>query len=956
VDTEQFFARILPSEGNYALAVFNPRSKAPKHHWFDSLADMADAALTMSAEGKNVYHAMGAFTGNKRKAVECRALKSFFIDVDCGPGKPFADWKEGLGYTIEYIRRMKLPKPTVVRSGNGLHFYWPLDDDVSKEDWLPIARALKASFPTRTGQDGEEKPVFDPAVPADAARVLRPVGTINPKGGNIVSLIYEGPVTTLEAMRVAVGNHIPKPEIPAVKSSILAAMAVDQDFPPADPGRIYAKCRQVSWAVDNQDKVGEPLWYALLGIAAFCENPEDIALEWSQGHPAFDPGTTIRKMEHWRENTTGPATCARFERERPAGCTNCPFKGEITTPARLGIVYEEITTPIEVPSIETDDPPDILPLPAPFKRTVAGITYTVNDVETPLCPFDIYPVSYGRDEGHAYEVCRYHWNRPKVGWQELSLRQALLTDGSGKEFASAIADQGILLESKKQTEVFQMLLRRYIEDLKKVKTLTNSHSSMGWKGEHNDQFLLGDKLFKKEAGKIKTEHLAPLSTGKQMSMGYHAGGSAETWTRFTESFERAGMHLHKFIMGVGFSTPMYKACEFNGATINIYGPTGAGKTLAQLAQQSIYGKPTDLMITAQSTQNALFNRLALHNNLPVCIDEATTMNPKDVGSTLYWISQGRDKLRQAKTLEERETKTWQTAVTLSSNRSLATAMISAGYESDAQTARLLELQLEPHILFVKDSNVGENMHRLMNTHYGHAGPVMIQMYMEMGDAEMYRLYKAHQKAFLKQYSAAFGGHERYWQHMIVKADLGNKLALERGLIRYDYTTGTESILAQLGVMRATIKDNNMDTFDLIAAYLNEFADTGVSVISTGAHKPMADLNRLPRGEVRIRFELFRKDSMSKFDRGTVYLHRKHFKYWLASKGADYRILTRDLDYLGINATPSIGKAYLAKDTPIRMGQEYVLGVDLNHPKLVGILNDADEAHDASVMSHLKVVK
>jgi hypothetical protein len=57
----------------------------------------------------------------------------------------------------------------------------------------------------------------------------------------------------------------------------------------------------------------------------------------------------------------------------------------------------------------------------------------------------------------------------------------------------------------------------------------------------------------------------------------------------------------------------------------------------------------------------------------------------------------------------------------------------------------------------------------------------------------------------------------------------------------------------------------------------------------------------------------------------------------------------------INATPASGKSSLGRDSPIKLPQTYVVGVNLNHPRLQGILEDADEAVDNLTYGQLKVV-
>jgi hypothetical protein len=57
-----------------------------------------------------------------------------------------------------------------------------------------------------------------------------------------------------------------------------------------------------------------------------------------------------------------------------------------------------------------------------------------------------------------------------------------------------------------------------------------------------------------------------------------------------------------------------------------------------------------------------------------------------------------------------------------------------------------------------------------------------------------------------------------------------------------------------------------------------------------------------------------------------------------------------------DATPQIGKAYLAKDSSIKLGQTYVIGISLQHPRLVGILTDKDDNAINNELAGLAVLR
>ena len=176
-----------------------------------------------------------------------------------------------------------------------------------------------------------------------------------------------------------------------------------------------------------------------------------------------------------------------------------------------------------------------------------------------------------------------------------------------------------------------------------------------------------------------------------------------------------------------------------------------------------------------------------------------------------------------------------------------------------------------------------------------------------------------------------------------------------GLIAYDHINGIEWVLAQIGAVRRTIAEFKADAFDLLTEYLNETADAQVQIFHTGMQKPSMNHNRVPRGEVRVRFDFYRKTSSEPIANGTVMLDRTHLRKWLSQRGSDYKSFMAEFHSENILATPKSNKAYLAKDTPIKLGQSYVVGLNLNHPRLQGILTDADEALDNLAYGQMKAV-
>lgn len=945
MDTLGFLQRILPSEGYYCAFLADKK----QNKFFQDVESLAHYVLTKSQQGYNVYHAIASFQDStKRTQKNAHAVKVLALDVDCGEGKPYPTWKEGLQALGRFVDTHKFPKPMIVHSGNGLHVYWVLDKSLPPHEWKPLAERFKA-FALASDLKS------DPAVPADSARVLRPTDTTNPKGGRQVKLLIDAPPTTVAAIQNVLPVEKP-PVVPATRrtSKLLDNLAVESDLPPAVPEVLLTKCQQIREMVRDRATLSEPEWYALMGIAAFCENPEHTARAWSKGHPDYDPQKATAKMHQWREKASGGTWCNTFENLRPDGCKSCQYKDTINSPVRLGAQYAavEITETLDPVGKE-------VPVPFPFKHTKKGMVITLDDVDTEVCPFTIYPVGYGKDESLGYEVVRYHWKREHVGWQELKFRQALLADDS-REFPAAIADQGIVLNNKKQTRQFQYMLRTYMHELRKMRGMTNIYTTMGWK-EDNTQFLLGSVLLRKNAdGSVTEEPIALANTTERVGADmFTSAGSLEEASKLTGLIDVMDAPYHGMAMLLGLSAPLWRFTGLKGLTVSLYGPTGGGKSLIQLWIQSFFGNPDKLHFTAKFTTNALFSRLGTFCNLAVTVDETTLMDEKELGEMAYWVTQGRDKARLDRTSTEREPKTWETVAMLSTNRSLTSTLISGGMDTTAQLARVLEIDIPQHPVLKSGSDTGRKLYHAIHANYGLAGRVLMKELVRLGPEGIKERIELSRRNFLKNYGvdiSKFAGEERYWETAFVLADVIGQVGTELNILRFDYKRAVLYQLRGMSMTRRNMKDIKKNAFDLLAEYLTEYSNVAVTVMYTQPDlTPILDHNRIPRDGIRIRFELFKPDRASPPDKGVVMIDRAHLRKWLSIEGGDYKEFIRDLEAYNALAYEEGKRMYLAKNTPLKANQIRTLGLNLAIPELQTMLTDKEKDIESIVYGKLQLL-
>ena len=96
-------------------------------------------------------------------------------------------------------------------------------------------------------------------------------------------------------------------------------------------------------------------------------------------------------------------------------------------------------------------------------------------------------------------------------------------------------------------------------------------------------------------------------------------------------------------------------------------------------------------------------------------------------------------------------------------------------------------------------------------------------------------------------------------------------------------------------------------------------------------------------------------SKRKFESGTVLIERTKLRRWLSQRGFDYKTFIREFDEEQIIATPKSQKAYFGKDVGIKIPQCYVVGINLNHPRLQGVLDDAEQSVDNLTYGQVKAV-
>jgi hypothetical protein len=729
---KEFLSLVLPTldEGEHYCSWGNKKvddKDVVRQNFATSIDQLSDLSDEIQADNFNSFFALAKFgpAANGRFATNAVALKSFFIDLDCGKGKPYADLNDGLSALKQFCKTTGLPRPTIVKSGRGAHVYWILETPMEKSEWKPHAEQLKNLCATH-------KFDIDRAVPADAARVLRMLESNHvkdPSNPILCELLYLAPVVPNDKIKALL----------APSTDVLAGLNKPDFKRPMDPttlalmGNYESKfktilikslegegCAQMVHIFENQATLEEPLWRAGLSIAQHCSDGEKAIHKISKGHPEYSERITIRKAAE----TKGPYTCETFKKLNPSVCEGCALK--VTSPIQIGreVIATEGEAVVEEVEPETQEVRTytIPEYPFPFFRGKVGGVYRKGDpdAENPkdelVYPHDFYVVKRVHDPEEG-ETLWMRLHLPKDGVREfiIPLNAAL----SKEKFVNAVAQQGMAILGKRQ-DALMMYVSRWVEQLQSTSKSEIARKQFGWL-EDNSAFIVGDREIK-ATGEIAyspptavTLPLVPIFTPK---------GDFHVWKDIINSYAREHVKNRAFAFFMGFGGPLMKFVGkgmLDGFLLNLVSRSGGtGKSTLLYAINTIYGKPKPLLLSYKDTHNHRLQRLGTMQSMTPTIDELTDMDPKAMGHLVYDITSGKGKNRMSAkaNIERMNNTTWQIPVISSSNRRIKDALLTIKSFPEPELLRILEDDLP------MDTNLDPiwskaHFGRLMEN-YGHA--------------------------------------------------------------------------------------------------------------------------------------------------------------------------------------------------------------------------------------------
>lgn len=709
---DQYLELVLPPGGNY----FVEYRTLGGNHTPKLCATLADASLEIrkrAAARLETWIGIGTF-GSNRRGESVREKKAFYVDLDCGPGKPYPNKKSAMQEVRKVIKKGTIPAPTIIiDSGNGIHLYWVLEDPIAPEDWKQVAFRFRASMNNASLH-------VDDKVTTDIARILRPPETWNVKDSNnhrpcrVLGYFPQNTYTTdklyLMLPVAEVDSSVSKSSVqPSALSVQLAALGQVDDLingANLSPFANLTDCERIRVTQDMLRHLSKPKYYddydewlkigkALQDASSMCDAADsdaewmDIWDQWSQQSQKYDPAAINNK---WK---------GQFPKFNDVHFGSLVFRAK-----NEGFVFPNAIKQVDYP-------------PGYIATDFGTVRQAGDDEKSNTLVFEAHLFDpetwYDQDRGSVY---RARVVLPKSRCEtELETTTVHMNVNGAHGFPNDLGRAGIRTRNPKQVAEAAEFVQAFMSQIARQRGVNKAINTYGWaEQDGRTAFCAGPNIHWSD-GETTPAH---VRDGEFKTL-YRPNGSYHEWQKMLQMMLDQGRPEIDFVLASSFAAPLVKFTAVLGIVLSIVSrDSGTGKTTALRGAQSVWGRPQGSINALDDTVNAVTRRLEVLQNLPAYWDELRMREQvRDFMKLVFQLSQGKGKSRMNSAAILQHTGTWATLIGVAGNEPLHDLINKASGATNAGALRLIEIEINP----LPKTDVARHLRMFngLDIHYGHAG-------------------------------------------------------------------------------------------------------------------------------------------------------------------------------------------------------------------------------------------
>jgi len=426
-------------------------------------------------------------------------------------------------------------------------------------------------------------------------------------------------------------------------------------------------------------------------------------------------------------------------------------------------------------------------------------------------PLHVEAITFDGQDNNFGRLLRF---RNTMGrWRDWAMPMELLKAG-GDDLRGELLSMGVEIDPSAKT-----LLTNYLQ-AEPPKRRMRCALQVGW---CDKSFVLPDVVIGPEASGVI------FQSGECGHDEHTTGGTLEGWQSEIAALA-VGNPLLVLALSASFAGPLLARCNAESGGIHYVGDSSTGKTTAIEAACATWGGP-NFRRSWRATANGMEGAAALFNDCLLALDEISECAPKEVGSIVYSLGNGRGKQRASRTGRARSVVRWRCVVLSSGERTISTTMQEGGHRVKAgQAVRLLDIPS------VRTFGAWDDLHGMASgtafsdaikqsavTHHGHAGRAFLERLTR--DARDFCDYLERIKA-LPGFGGGEGQDKRAASRFALYA-LAGELATEYGLTGWSEGAATEA--AEDGFrawrsLRGTGNDERRQILERVSDFIERHGD------------------------------------------------------------------------------------------------------------------------------------